>query len=339
MSSRRLQITLQPDVLRWARERAKLQPEELAKKMGVKRHERVLKWEDDGAISVAQVDKLAKCTYTPLGFLYSKEPPDERLPIADFRPRADTLPPSPDLLDTVYLMQRRQAWMHDELIKDGAEPLDFVGAYGLETPPRRVADAMREALQLTDGWAETQSTLGDALRLIKDRLDAAGVLVCFNGVVGNNTHRKLNSDEFQGFALADEYAPLVFVNSADYKAAQIFTLAHELAHLFIAQSGVSTFEALQPVSNETEEFCDKAAAEFFVPEDELRAFWPHTDRENDRYQVIAGRFNVSAVVAARRALDLKLINTDTFFNFYKENANEWDSNQPGGDDGGNYWNT
>ena len=128
MSSRRLQITLQPEVLRWARERAKLQPEELAQKMGVKLPDRVLKWEKDGAISVAQVDRLAKCTYTPLGFLYLEEPPDERLPITDFRTREGTPPPSPDLLETVYLMQRRQAWMRDELIEDGAEPLDFVGA-------------------------------------------------------------------------------------------------------------------------------------------------------------------------------------------------------------------
>ena len=338
MSSRRLQITLQPDVLRWARERAKLQPEELAKKMGVKRHERVLEWERDGVISVAQVDKLAKCTYTPLGFLYSKEPPDERLPIADFRTREGTPPPSPDLLDTVYLMQRRQGWMRDELIEDGAEPLDFVGAYGLDSQPRHVASAMREVLQLPGGWAQAEGTKNDALRRLRSRFDAVGVLVCFNGVVGNNTRRKLDPKEFQGFALADEYAALVFVNNADVKAAQIFTLAHELAHLFIAQSGVSTFEALQPVSNETEEFCDKAAAEFLVPEDELRAFWSRSGTNNP-LQAVATKFKVSSIVAARRALDLKLINTDTFFNFYKENADEWDGNQPREDDGGNFWNT
>ena len=174
MSSRRLQITLQPDVLRWARERAKLQPEDLAKKMGVK-PERVLAWERDGKISVAQVDRIAKCTYTPLGFLYLKEPLEERLPIADFRTRQGTPPPSPDLLDTVYLMQRRQAWMREELIEDGDEPLDFVGAYGLDSQPRHVASAMRETLQLTDGWAETQSTWSGALRLMQHRLDAAGV--------------------------------------------------------------------------------------------------------------------------------------------------------------------
>ena len=164
--------------------------------------------------------------------------------------------------------------------------------------------------------------MGDALRLIKDRLDAAGVLVCFNGVVGNNTHRKLDPDEFQGFALADEYAPLVFVNSADYKAAQIFTLVHELVHLFIAKSGVSTLEVLQPILNETEEFCDKAAAEFVVPAEELRAFWPHAGQTNNPHQAIARRFNVSPIVVARRLLDLDLIGRDVFFRFYHEYENK-----------------
>ena len=338
MSSRRLQITLQPDVLRWARERAKLQPEELAKKMGVKRHERVLEWERDGVISVAQVDKLAKCTYTPLGFLYSKEPPDERLPIADFRTREGTPPPSPDLLDTVYLMQRRQGWMRDELIEERDEPLDFVGTYGLDSQPRHVASAMREVLQLPGGWAQAEGTKNDALRRLRSRVDAVGVLVCFNGVVGNNTRRKLDPKEFQGFALADEYAPLIFVNNADFRAAQIFTLAHELAHLFIAKTGVSTLEALQPSPDDTEKFCDKAAAEFLVPAEELRAFWSRSGTNNP-LQAVATKFKVSSIVAARRALDLKLISTDTFFNFYEENAKECDGNQPCEDDGGNFWNT
>ena len=338
MSSRRLQITLQPDVLRWARERAKLQPEELAKKMGVKQPERVLKWEDDGVISVAQVDKLAKCTYTPLGYLYSKEPPDDRLPIADFRTREGTPPPSPDLLDTVYLMQRRQAWMREELIEEGDEPLEFVGAYGLDSQPRNVAIAMREALQLPDGWAQAEGTKNDALRRLRNRLDAAGVLVCFNGVVGNNTRRKLDPKEFQGFAIADDYAPLIFVNNADFKAAQIFTLAHELAHLFIAKTGVSTLEALQPSPDDTEKFCDEAAAEFLVPAEELRAFWSRCGTNNP-FRAIATKFKVSSIVAARRALDLKLISKEVFFNFYKANAKEWDGNQPREDDGGNFWNT
>ena len=97
----------------------------------------------------------------------------------------------------------------------------------------------------------------------------------------------------------DEYAPLIFVNSADFMAAQMFTLAHELAHLFIAQSGISNLEDLQPPSDETEQFCNKAAAEFLIPEEELRAFWLSARRTNDPYQAIARKFKVSSLVAAR----------------------------------------
>ena len=119
MSSRSLQITLQPDVLRWARERARIDAEQLADKMQVK-PERVLAWERDGRISIAQADKLAQRTYTALGLLYLTEPPKDLLPIPDFRARGNEQQPSVNLLDTIYLMQRRQAWMRDELIGEGA---------------------------------------------------------------------------------------------------------------------------------------------------------------------------------------------------------------------------
>ena len=122
MASRRLKIRLQPEVLRWARERAVFTHERLAGKLGV-RPEAVLEWERSGRISVAQADKLAYHTHTPLGFLYLTEPPEDRLPIPDLRTRDDDALPglSPDLLETVYLMQRRQLWMRDAIIEEGGE--------------------------------------------------------------------------------------------------------------------------------------------------------------------------------------------------------------------------
>ena len=112
MSNRRLKVKLQPEVLRWARERVGFSPSELAGKLQVK-PERVLTWEHSGEISMAQVGKLAERTYTPEGFLFLDEPPDDSLPIADFRTIGDRPPdrPSPNFLDTIYQMQRRQAWM------------------------------------------------------------------------------------------------------------------------------------------------------------------------------------------------------------------------------------
>ncbi len=323
MTSRRRQITLQPKVLRWARERADLSPVELADKMNVA-PDHVTEWEQTGVISVARADNLAAKTFTPLGYLYLPDPPEESLPIRDFRTRGDNQPrrPSPNLLDTVYQMQRRQNWMREDLIEGGAAPLPFVGAYGLKDDHIEVATAMRAALDLADGWAEGISTWTNALRLLRERLDAAGFLIVFNGFVGNSHNRKLDTKEFQGFALADEYAPLVFVNSADFIAAQIFTLAHEVAHIFVGETGLSLFDRLAPADHETERYCNKIAAEFLVPQEELRNIWSTTRTLADPYQAIARRFKVSAIVAARRMLDLDLIDRERFLEFYENNKEQ-----------------
>ena len=338
MTSRRLQITLQPGVLRWARERVGISPEELARKIQVK-PQRVFEWENSGRISIAQTDRLAKSTHTPLGFLYLAKPPADQLPIPDFRTRRQSGSlPSPDLLETVESMQRRQSWMRDELIAEGAEPLDFVGSWGTDDSPLAAARAMRDALRLADGWAAQEATWTDALRRLRDKAEHAGVLVVLNGVVGNNTHRKLDRGEFQGFALVDEYAPLVFVNGADFKAAQMFTLAHELAHLLVGETGVSRFRDFRPVDHATEQFCDRTAAEFLVPERELQAFWSTARQTTDPYQAIARRFKVSSLVAARRTLDLKLIDEDAFSGFYEEYRDqEWHEKQSSEPGGGDFW--
>lgn len=312
----------------------------LARKVQVK-PEAVAEWERSGNITIAQADKLAQRTHTPLGYLYLEEPPDERLPIPDFRTLSNEMPrhPSPDLLETVYLMQRRQSWMRDELIEYGAGPLDFVGACEPDSSPRQVAKAMGATLRLAPDWASRESSWTAALGSLRDRVEIAGVLAVFNGIVGNNTSRKLNRDEFQGFALIDEYAPVVFVNSADFKAAQMFTLAHELAHIFVGQAGVSGFRSFQPSDHRTEQLCDRAAAEFLAPADRLRAFWRAATRADDPYQAVARRFKVSSLVAARRALDLNLINRDAFFRFYNAfKQRERPGSQPS-ETSGNFWNT
>ncbi len=340
MSSGRLQVALQPDVLRWARERTGISREELAKKMHVK-STIVLEWERSGRISIARADRLAQCTHTPLGFLYLAEPPKDRLPIPDFRTRRRGTPKrlSPDLLETVETMQRRQAWMRDELIEDGAEPLDFVGAFRSDIHPREVAAAMREALQLDYRWASQESTWTEALGVLRDQIEKSGVLVVFNGIVGNSTRRKLDPDEFQGFALVDEYAPLIFVNAADFKAAQMFTLAHELAHLFVGESGVSAFQNLQPSPHAIEDFCNRTAAEFLVPEEDLRDCWRTVMQAPQPYEVMARKFKVSSIVAARRTLDLDLISKDQFFRFYQKYTDKERHTKQDQTGGGNFWNS
>ena len=339
MTGRRETLTLRPDVLRWARERAAFSVDALADKVSVKA-ERVLRWENAGEISMAQAERLARATHTPLGYLFLSFPPVEPLPIQDFRTRAGQEPahPSVDLLETVYAMQRRQEWLREELIDTGHEPLDFVGSLRAGGDYRAAAGAMRKALLPDDDWAASLATWSDALAYLRDRADDAGILVVFNGVVGNNTRRNLTPDEFQGFALVDEYAPLIFVNNADFKAAQMFTLAHELAHLFLGEEGVSALEYLLPSEHDVERFCDAAAAEFLVPESELHNLWGYAAAYRDPYQQIARHFKVSRIVAARRALDLGLIDREGFFAFYNDHKMQG-TRSPQATDSGNFWNT
>ena len=339
MSARRLKITLQPEVLRWARERAGLSVGDLAKKTKVK-PERAQDWEVSGTISIAQADQLARVTHTPLGFLFLAEPPKDVLPIADFctvgyQPLRR---PSPNLLETVYQMQRRQAWMRGELIEDEVPPLPFVGAFTTADSPETVAETLREALRLERDWAAGESNWTNALRSLREHMEEAGVLVVINGVVGNNTSRPLDRDEFRGFALVDEYAPLIFVNNADFKSAQIFTLVHELAHVLIGEDGVSTFDQMHPVLHGIEIFCTKVAAEFLIPSEVLRDYWPKIAKTIDPFQEVARRFKVSAIVAARRALDLSLIDRPSFFAFYGAYLSEEHYKKKTGNDGGNFWN-
>lgn len=339
MSGRRAQTTLQPTVLRWARERAGLGMETVAAKVGV-RPDRVVEWERYGKISMAQADRLAHCTHTPVGYLYLREPPEDDLPIPDFRAAGGESPrrPSPDLLETVDLMARRQAWMRDELIEDGAEALPFVGCCDMDSTPTEAAVVMREHLKLSSDWGSRQRSWTEALRHLRNRVEASGILVTFNGVVGNNTHRRLDRREFQGFALVDRYAPLIFVNGADFKAAQMFTLAHELAHVFVGATGVSNVDTPPSAGHDPERFCNSAAAEFLVSEEELTAHWRPVGTIADSLQAVARRFKVSVLVAAHRALRLRLIDRDDFAQFY-DGYQQQAARRPDETSGGNFWNS
>ena len=335
MSGRRARQTLAPDVLRWARERAGLAPEGLAAKMKVK-PDQLRDWESSGRISLAQADRMAHHTRTPLGYLFLKAPPEEDLSIPDYRTFAGAVParPSPDLLDTIHLMTRRQAWMRDELVEAGADLLPFVGNSRHESSSDAVAEAMRGAFSLPAGWAATRPDWTSALRYLRDRADEAGVLIVFNGIVGNNTSRKLDRHEFQGFALVDSYVPLVFVNAADFRAAQMFTLAHELAHLFVGAPGLSSLGDRELPHHDTERFCNAVAAEFLVPAREMIDQWTPVAQVEEALQAVARRFKVSVLVAARRAVHLGLIRPSEFRLFYARHTGALKPRSGGGD----FWN-
>ncbi len=313
-------IAVTESILHWALERSARTTDDLKGKFP-----KIGQWlSGEVQPTLAQLEKFAKATHTPFGFLFLNKPPEEEPPISCFRTVGDTpsYRPSTDLLDTIYLMERRQWWMRDYLIDQGHDPLPFVGSAATGDEIKATAEKIREILGFDLQWAKTQPTWKAALDMLRKRMGQAGILVFSNGVVGNNTHRKLDVSEFRGFVLVDEYAPLVFVNNTDGKAAQMFTLAHELAHVFYGSSAAFDLRQMQPADDPTEQTCNRVAAEFLVPEDALRQVWPDVRDSREPFQALAQHFKVSAIVAARRVLDMELIRRSDFFEFYQKWKNE-----------------
>lgn len=313
-----MNLTLQPTVLRWARERAGLDAEALAKKVGLK-VDRIHFWEHSGKLDFHHAEKLARVTHTPFGYLYLASPPVEKLPVPDFRTvgNEEALQPSPELLEVLDEAQRRQDWFRDYLVTSGAEPIDFVGSLRPDVSPQVAARRICERMGITTEIRAQVRRWEDALRLEVERIEESGVLIMRSGIVGNNTHRPLDVDEFRGFALSDRYAPLIFINGKDAKGAQLFTLMHEVVHLWVGLTGVSNLDATFAPNLDAEKFCNAVAAEILVPENELRDRWTAVRGQGDPLPGLTSHFKVSSLVILRRILDLGFINWDEFRQRYK----------------------
>lgn len=332
-------LEVEPELLEWARTRAELTVEDL-----LPRFPKLPQWET-GEVrpTLRQLEQFAKATHVPFGYLLLAHPPEEHLPVPVYRTISDTLAvqrPSPGLIETIQTIQRRQAWMREHLIEEGEQPLPFVGSAGLDQPTEIVANNIRTELGLTIGWAKEVATWSDALRKFKDAAEAAGVVVATSGIVGNNTHHKLDPKEFRGFVLIDQVAPFVFLNGADAKGAQMFTLAHELAHVWFGVSAVFDLAGLQPANDKAEIVCNAVAAELLVPAEELKPVWADAQQAAEPFNALARHFKVSSIVAARRALDLGLISKTDFFGFYNAYlAQDHQQKTTKKSDGGNFYAT
>jgi len=310
-----IRVEIKPELLSWARERARLETADLSN-----RFPKLAAWEQ-GKLkpTLKQVEEFAKATHTPVGFLFLEEPPVETIPIPDFRTirNQPIARPSPDLLDMIYVCQQRQEWYRDFARSQRESPLVFVGSVTLNSNIESTASAMRHALGFDIEERRRIPTWADALRLFISRADEAGIMVMCSGVVLNNNTRPLEPEEFRGFALVDNLAPLVFINGADTKAAQMFTLAHELAHIWLGQSAVSDSQALAIPEHQVERWCNNVAAELLVPLEILKQ--EYNDGSNLRAELdrLAKRFKVSTLVILRRIHDAGGLTKADFWNEYE----------------------
>jgi Zn-dependent peptidase ImmA (M78 family) len=306
-----------PANLAWARSRAGLSREELAARAVVPLG-KLGDWEEGEARpTMRQAESLAASLHIPLGYLFLSDPPRESPSIPDFRAgyAGGASRMSLELRETIDAAARRQEAYRELLEEDGAEPLSFVGSFDAGGEPEKIAADMRAVLGVDGEFARRAKTWSDEMTRLAKAAEGAGILVFRSGIVGGNARRGLSVDEFRGFALCDPFAPVLFVNAADYKAAQIFTIAHELAHVWLGASGVSNAavdDFTRGGNTALEVICDRAAAEFLLPAESFLSEWRRGAESAEELERLARRYRVSAIVVLRRALDLGLVERGEF---------------------------
>lgn len=288
--------------------------------------------------TLKQLEDFSKKVHVPFGYLFLKEPPQENLPIPFFRTGKTGKEQGKvniNIYDTILNIQQRQDWLKGYLIENDHEQLPYVGKFEISSNYKMVVNDIRSTLGLEEDWGKGVANFEEALTFLTQKIEEIGVITVFNGVVENNTHRPIKVEECRGFVLVDKIVPFMFINAADGKAAQIFTIIHELAHIWIGQSAGFDFRQLQPSDDPIELLCDKVAAEFLVPEDAFIKIWSKTQD----YKIIAKQFKVSPIVVARRALDTGKINRKSFFEFYNVYAEEYQQKKDNKASGGDFYAT
>jgi Zn-dependent peptidase ImmA (M78 family)/DNA-binding XRE family transcriptional regulator len=298
---------IQPATLSAARARVGLTVDVVAERMDVA-VQRLKDWESGAEQpTFNQARELANIVRLPFAALFAPPTPRSTI-LPDLRTQGGrSSPVSVDLYEVYQDALFKQHWVADVRRDEGFEPLAFVGAGQSSNDVARAAAAITSLLQIVA--PEQRRGASEAfLGVLVKAAELAGVLVLRSSTVGSNTRRALDVQEFRGFAIADVYAPLVFINTADAKAAQLFTFVHELTHLWRAETGVSQNELTSSSTyGDIERFCDAVAAEVLVPMADVVAVWQSTRSLEENLPALKRRYKVSALVVARRARDAGLI--------------------------------
>lgn len=308
-------------MLTWARERSGCSVSDFAHKLMID-EERLLKWESgEQTLTFNQAMQFADKAHVPFGYLFLLNPPVETLLIPDLR-TVEGKPvnrPSAELLDIVKLMLQRQEWYREYLKQQFIEPNPYVGRFSVQDDVKTIVESIRKVLNLASHPHRGNSD--DYYRGLVNRIESVGILVMRQANLGHFT-RPLRVEEFRGFAITDEYAPIIFVNHADAPGARLFTLIHELCHIWIGQSGISDGDT--HASRKEEVLCNAVAAELLVPAEEFQLLWQQ-DKENwqDNLPPLENHFRVSSWVLARRALTLGFIQHDDYSRFIAKLKAAW----------------
>jgi len=298
-----------PNVLRWARESARMTEKIAAAKVSVS-IEKLNEWEDGTTQpTIRQAQTLAKAYKRPFALFFLPEIPRDFQPLQDFR-KSGSKELTTSSVFIIREIQQKQAWISEVYADNNEGKLSFVGKYSIKDNAEAVAEDILKTLQINP--AEYNSD--NPIKKWTDAAESNGIFVSRTSFI--HSRMKLDSQELQGFAIADKYAPFVFVNSDDWNAPQLFTLVHELAHIWIAETGISNeidpeIKKLNKF-NPIELFCNEVAANALIPKKLIASFDSSLYQNPQNVFKTAKAFGVSSFAFLIRAFNLNLISPTSY---------------------------
>ena len=298
-----------PKVLQWARESARMSLETAAAKVSIA-PEKLIEWEDgSGQPTIKQAETLAKAYKRPFAIFFLPEAPRDFTPLQDFRQKT-AKPLGTASVFIIREIQQKQAWIRDVFENNNESVLPFVGRFSIQDNPVKVANDILDTLQINKNNYSVYGPINEWI----DKAESRGIFISKTSFI--HTRLKLDSEEMQGFAIADSYAPFIFINSEDWNTSQFFTLVHELAHIWIAESGISN--EIEPELKHKgnlhpiELFCNEVAANALMPIEEIKNLDSAVFNSLNEVSKMSKKLGVSSFAFLFRALKLQIISIDKY---------------------------
>ncbi|MBI0136862.1 MULTISPECIES: ImmA/IrrE family metallo-endopeptidase [Bifidobacterium] len=310
-------LTLYPATLQWAVEESDADPAALSQRRGLGQLPNWLESKEPVSVSFNKVEQLSRALHVPFGALVRSVVPQRRLePLVQYRTVGNTsVQPSKNLQDTIDQMRFRQEWARDELLESGLDANPLVGSVRDAEQDDSLADALRSTLGFDGRSAWEGGNSSDRFRQLKERASDAGIMIMLNSQVGSTRSRKLDLQEFRGFVLIDDMAPLVFINRNDSFDGMIFTLIHEVGHVLLGTQELFDGIGGQGDRKATERAINRAVVKAVIGDEYFRRLWQEKLDAGkvpaDAAESIADDFHLSALAMGIQARQFGLADEDT----------------------------
>ena len=329
-----VRVEIKPEIIKWAISQAD------ETKLNEKLNDNIKKWINGSKTpTFKQIEELSKKTNIPIGYFFLDEPPEEDIGLLEYRTidNVSMTNPSRDLIDVIYEMESIQSWMKEYRLENGYDELYFVGSLKYKKSVQSMARQIRDDLLLDEEWYKKCKNSYDAFKYIRELLDEMGIIVMLNGIVGNNTHRALNIEEFRAFAIVDEIAPLLFINNSDSDGAKLFSLFHEMVHVWIGENDLYNDRRDNNRVKNTEVLCNGVASELLVPNEKFLIKWDDNKDYRRVIKELSQYFRCSESVIARKALNNNKIDVSLYRTVIDDGIEAYNKMKNRKSEGGDYY--